>query len=170
MKNTWRRGSTVAGILLCAAATAADLQAQAPWLESGPSVRWTVPCHPRTVEEEGFPTTTCQVPASLQEAEGSRSHPRLGAAVGFVLGAGATYLVLNSGGSTALCDESANQDAMGSGACLGAYVLGGVIGAGVGAGVGALIRTSRWESVPRARLGVAVLPERRLGFEARLKW
>jgi hypothetical protein len=108
--------------------------------------------------------------SSVGGDEGSRSHPIMGAAVGFVLGAGTTYLVLNSGGSTSKCDRSANQDAMGSGACFGAYVLGGVIGAGLGAGVGALIRTSRWESFPLDRLGVGVLPERRVGIEATLKW
>jgi hypothetical protein len=148
-------------------------------------------------EAEWLPTATCQVAGYLLEdppntvvplaaagrmshgldrasriagEEGSRSHPILGAAVGFVLGAGTTYLVLNSGGSTSKCDRSANQDAMGSGACFGAYVLGGVIGAGLGAGVGALIRTNRWGSLPLDRVGVTVLPERRVGIDATLKW
>jgi hypothetical protein len=179
MKETWHRGATVAGFILCAAAMAADLRGQAPWLESG------------------LPTATCQVAGHILEGPlntvvplgaagrtshdldrtsriegdgGSRSHPILGAAVGFVLGAGTTYMVLNGGGSTSKCDRSANQDAMSSGECLGAYVLGGVIGAGVGAGIGALIRTNRWESLPLDRLGVAVLPNRRVGVEATLKW
>ena len=197
MKETWRRGATVAGFIICAAATAAELRGQAPWPEPRTSVLLTVPCHPRVPEAEWSPMATCQVAGYLLEAqlntaaplavagrtshglmwakkiegrEGSRSHAILGAAVGFVLGAGTTYFVLNGGGSTSKCDRSANQDAMSSGECLGAYVLGGVVGAGVGAGLGALIRTERWESLPLERLDVAVLPQRRVGVEATLKW
>ncbi|GMV06365.1 MAG: hypothetical protein AMXMBFR53_26410 [Gemmatimonadota bacterium] len=197
MSETWRRGATVAGFLLCVAATAADLRGQAPWLASSTVVESSALCHPTLTEAEWSPTATCPMAGHLLEGPpntvlppaaagrenhgrqrtsgvagegGSGSHRLLGASVGFVLGAGTTYLVLNSGGSTSRCDRSANQDAMGSGACLGAYILGGLIGAGVGAGVGALLRTDRWESLPVGGLGVAVLPEGRVGVAATLKW
>lgn len=57
----------------------------------------------------------------------------VGAGVGFVVGAGATWAALNAGGSTAPCDRDANQDAMGAGECLGLAIVGGALGALVGA-------------------------------------
>jgi hypothetical protein len=87
----------------------------------------------------------------LEVSRGRRSHWLVGAGVGFVAGAGATYLVLNSGGSTALCDRSANQDAISSGECLGLTAAGGLAGAGLGALVGMLFRSDRWEEFPLAR-------------------
>ena len=57
----------------------------------------------------------------------------VGAGLGFILGAGATWTILNTGGSTAPCDRGANQDAMGAVECAGITVLGGVAGALVGA-------------------------------------
>jgi hypothetical protein len=80
-----------------------------------------------------------RVEARLQD--GRKSHRLAGAAIGFVVGAGATYLALNSGGSTSKCDRDANQDALSSGECLGLYALGGLAGAGLGAIVGGFIRT-----------------------------
>jgi hypothetical protein len=57
----------------------------------------------------------------------------LGAGIGFVVGAGATWVVLNAGGSSAFCDRDANQDAMSPGECLGITIVGGAVGALVGA-------------------------------------
>jgi hypothetical protein len=77
-------------------------------------------------------------------AFGQRSHWLAGAAIGFVAGAGTTYLVLHSGGSTSLCDRSSNQDAMSSTECAALTVLGGIVGAGIGALAG-----SRFQSEQR---------------------
>lgn len=108
----------------------------------------------------------------LEVSQGRRSHWPLGAGVGFVVGAGATYAVAQSGGSTSLCDRDANQDALNSGECLGLTFLGGVVGAGLGALVGSLIHTERWRDVPlqNFRLAITTGPNRRLGldFGARL--
>lgn len=57
----------------------------------------------------------------------------LGAGAGFVVGGTTTWIVLHHGGSTAHCDQDANQDAWSSSQCLGASVLGGLVGAGIGA-------------------------------------
>ena len=91
----------------------------------------------------------------LELSRGTRSHWQTGAAIGFVAGAGITFLVLRAGGSTALCNRSANQDALRAEECLGLVALGGVVGAGLGAIVGGLIRTDRRETVSldRVRLG-----------------
>lgn len=60
-----------------------------------------------------------------------------GAAIGGVIGAAATYVVLNSGvDSTQRCNQAANQDAIETRYCVGLYVLGGLAGAGVGWMVG----------------------------------
>jgi hypothetical protein len=76
-------------------------------------------------------------------SEGRKSHWVAGGVVGFLVGAGATYLILHGGGSTSLCNRSANQDAMGSAECLGATALGGVAGAALGALIGSQIRSER---------------------------
>jgi hypothetical protein len=92
----------------------------------------------------------------VEVSRGRRSYWLAGAAAGFVTGAGVTYAVLNSGGSTSLCNQSANQDAIASGECIGLTALGGLAGAGLGALVGALIRTERWQDVPLEQLRVGL--------------
>src|SRR6266566_3201957 len=47
----------------------------------------------------------------------------VGAGAGFLVGAGITFVLLNGGGSTSPCDQSANQDAIGSDPCLGLAAL-----------------------------------------------
>src|SRR5262245_7486269 len=84
----------------------------------------------------------------LESSQGQKSYRFLGAGLGAVMGAGATYLILNSGGSTSLCDQSANQDAMNSSECLGLYALGGLAGAGIGFVIGGLIHSEHWQDVP----------------------
>ena len=83
----------------------------------------------------------------------------MGAIVGFVVGTTATFVLLNSGlGSTAPCNHGANQDAIGSGECLGLYLVGG-LGFGVlGALIGVLIprRPKQNAAVSRLRVGLAL--------------
>jgi hypothetical protein len=75
---------------------------------------------------------------ALQSA--GRSRWREGALVGLIVGAAATYAVLHSGGSTSLCDRSANQDAIRAPECAGLVAAGGVVGAGIGALIGGRFR------------------------------
>ncbi len=102
----------------------------------------------------------------LEVSRGSRSHKLLGAGIGFVVGVGATYHVFNSGasssGSTSACNQSANQDAIDSSACLGIYGLGGLVGAGLGAFVGSRFREELWQSVPYGRVRISLVTQRRL--------
>jgi hypothetical protein len=65
-----------------------------------------------------------------------RSHTLAGAAAGLVIGAGATYLLLQQGGSRSFCNKDTNQDAIHARGCHGLYAAGGVVGAGVGALIG----------------------------------
>jgi hypothetical protein len=104
-------------------------------------------------------------------SRGRRSYWLWGAGVGFLVGAGVTYTVRHTGGSTALCDRSANQDAMSTGERLGPTALGGAARAGVGAPVGGLIRTERWEDVPveRLRVGLWQPPGRGAGVAVSLR-
>ena len=60
--------------------------------------------------------------------------------VGFIVGAAVTVVVTHSGGSTAPCNRSANQDALRSGECVALALVGGVVGAGLGALIGSRIR------------------------------
>jgi hypothetical protein len=81
--------------------------------------------------------------ARLAAERRARSHWRTGAVAGFVIGAGATWLVLHSGGSTATCDRERNQDAIGARECAAITVGGGLAGAGLGAIIGSQIRVRR---------------------------
>ena len=96
----------------------------------------------------------------MEMSGGFRSHRLVGAAVGFALGAGGAFWVTHRGGSTALCDQARNQDAMNDQECLGLVLLGGVVGAGLGTLIGHFVRTERLD-VPAERLRVTLLPETR---------
>ena len=90
-------------------------------------------------------------PRVLPEQTQPRGRTRAleGAVVGFVVGAAATVAITRSGGSTAPCNPSANQDALNSGECLGLAVAGGAVGAVVGALVGSRFRVSvRQQALP----------------------
>lgn len=77
------------------------------------------------------PYAVSDAPPPMADRGDGSSH-WLGAAIGGVIGFAGSYVILNSGDSTAPCDESANQDAIGTRYCVGLYVLGGLAGAGVG--------------------------------------
>jgi hypothetical protein len=95
----------------------------------------------------------------VEVSGGLRSHRLAGAGAGFLVGGAVAYALLNTGGSTSPCDQSANQDAIGSGACIGLAALGGVAGAGLGAIIGGFVRTERWQDVPLERLRVSLRPQ-----------
>ena len=67
--------------------------------------------------------------------------------MGFIVGTTVTIVVTRSGGSTAPCNRSANQDALSSGECVALAVAGGVVGAGLGALIGSRIRVGVRENV-----------------------
>ncbi len=110
--------------------------------------------------EDGEGTAQTYAISALHRFErrrGTRSYWYLGAPLGFVAGTAVAWAALHSGGSTSLCDLSANQDAIEPNECLGLSALvGGLPGAGVGALVGLLIKSDRWEEV--ARNGLSVVP------------
>ena len=86
-----------------------------------------------TAEPQAFPSVGPSACSAIgQPFQGPTSRRWVGAGIGAVVGVAATYFVLNSGGSTSLCDKSANQDATSTGVCVGLYVLGGLAGAGLG--------------------------------------
>jgi hypothetical protein len=115
--------------------------------------------------------TMMRVDAPPQTTAASRSHSGVGAVVGLVVGAGATYALLNTGGSTAPCDRERNQDAMSSGECAGLYALGGLAGAGLGALIGRFVRTEQRVS-ESVRLDVAPAPAggMSVGVTLRPRW
>jgi len=151
--------------------------AQRPQLAPGQQVRATAPAFGlerahATIEAVAGDTlvlraaTSQRVPFASQERlevrTGRRSHWLLGAGAGFVVGAGVTYVLLRSDPpgnvGTALCDQSGNQDAIGTGECLGLAALGGLAGAGLGALIGSFIKSDTWEEVPRERFRVGIAP------------
>lgn len=94
---------------------------------------------------------------SLEVSRGEGSRWLAGASIGFVAGAATTFFVLNSGGSTSVCNRSENQDAVRPIECAGLVALGGLVTAGVGALIGGQVRTERWESLPLERLRVGFM-------------
>jgi hypothetical protein len=94
----------------------------------------------------------------LLESPDSRSHWLAGAVVGFVVGAGATHLVLRTGGSRSFCDRDSNQDALRASDCAWLAAGGGVIGAGIGALIGGRIRTGRRHGGSRDEFRVGIVP------------
>jgi hypothetical protein len=94
--------------------------------------------HRFTLFQGDAPAADFQVNTLLNEAvaRDRRSHTLAGAAAGLVIGAGATYLLLQQGGSRSFCNRDTNQDAIHARGCHGLYAAGGAIGAGVGALIG----------------------------------
>jgi hypothetical protein len=179
--------SFVALVLLCAPRIPLLAQQQAPSLEPGARLRLTYPCPREGAPAASQARSACRSEGTLvrlhadtialaaagasvshglsavsrvEVSRGYRTHRLPAAGAGFLLGAGVTFVVLNSGGSTSLCNQSANQDAMSPGECLGLTALGSVVGAGLGALVGGWIRTERWDDVPVERLRVSLGPQR----------
>ena len=186
-----RPGTFVATVFLLMPCVTPIAQGQAPSLQPATRVRLTVPCdlkaQPTAAERragcrfEGkfvtlrADTITLAMAESttsyglnsisrLEVSRGYRSHWLVGAGAGFLVGAGVTFVVLNGGGSTSICDQSANQDAISSGECIGLAALGGVAGAGLGAIIGGLVRTERWQDVPVKRLRVNLAPQGGIKF------
>jgi hypothetical protein len=160
-------------------------QGQTASLEPGTRLRVTVPCEITARPTAGADRAECRSEGSLvlvradtvtldvagsttryglgavsrvDVSRGHRSYWLVGAGAGLVVGTGVTFAVLNSGGSTSLCNQSENQDAMSSGACLGLTALGGLAGVGLGALIGGLVRSERWEELPLERLRVSLRP------------
>lgn len=96
----------------------------------------------------------------LELSRGRRSRWLAGGLAGSAIGGVAAFAVLNGGGSTSLCNQSQNQDAVGFGECVGIAALFGLVpGFGLGALVGAVARSERWEEVPVGRLRLSVAPD-----------
>lgn len=160
-------------------------QQPAPSLEPGARLRLTYPCPPDGAPTAGQERSECRSVGTLvrihadtialaasgasvshglsavsrvEVSRGYRAHRLAAAGAGFLLGAGVTFAVLNSGGSTSLCNQSENQDAISSSECLGLTALGGLVGTGLGAIIGGWIRTERWEDVPLERVRISLTP------------
>ncbi|MEJ2370041.1 MAG: hypothetical protein P8Y07_04225 [Gemmatimonadales bacterium] len=173
-------------ILLLASFGRLAAQEPSPVLEAGSRIRLTYPCELAlggslessgracrsdgrlasltgdTIEIEEGDSRSAHPLESLSRVEvsaGTRSHWLAGAAIGFVVGGTVAYVALSSGGSTSICDRSANQDAVSVGECIAlATAVGGLPGFGLGALVGTFIRSERWQEVPLNRLRVSAGP------------
>jgi len=158
------RGTLLVGVVLVMAGVQ-GVAAQVPaGAEPGARVRATLPCDTDRPPARLFGVPSCSVgwtlvhpsadSVTLDEADARRTHDlstltalqlspeegswaRRGAVIGAVVGGIATYVLLHRGGSTSLCDRSANQDAIDKRECLGLTVVGGAAGAGLGALLGA---------------------------------
>jgi hypothetical protein len=136
--------------------------------QDGPDTRWPVPGIASL--EHGL---TPGAESRLLESPDSRSYWLAGAVVGFVVGAGATHLVLRTGGSRSFCDRDSNQDALRASDCAWLAAGGGVIGAGIGALIGGRIRTGRRHDGSRNEFRVGIVPGDGIGlstqFTARIR-
>jgi len=187
MTRRWHRMAEAAGLsslVLIAVVGSLPAQEQATPLRPGTRVRVTIPCEaaPRPAAPPGAlcPVTGQLVNARadslriardgattgyswsavrrLEVSRGHRGHRLAGAAAGLLVGGGVSYLVLHSGGSTSLCDRSANQDAMSASECLGLTAAGALVGAGLGAILGGVIRSERWQEVSTEPVRIGLLP------------
>jgi hypothetical protein len=107
-------------------------------------------------------------PADLAAAASAGgSYAIVGAAAGLVVGGGLTWIIIHHGGSTSLCDRSANQDAIRANECLAIAAGGAVVGAAVGYFIGSRIRRGRRAEAPfdALRLGVAPAGNVRIGWQ-----
>lgn len=181
-----RSGIFTIAVLFCLFGILQVVSAQDFPVEPGVRIRLTVPCDlvsPPASEQRrigcaftgelaGLQTDTIDLTVDgirhsynfkavqrLEVSRGDRSHWLLGAGIGLAIGAGSTYLVLHHGGSTSLCNQSANQDALRSSECRGLVGVGGLVGAGLGALIGGRIRTERWQSIPYGRLRISFAPQ-----------
>jgi len=82
-------------------------------------------------------------------SRGRKSHARLGAGIGLLVGAGA--------GALASCDNENNQSDLVPIQCI---AMGAAAGALLGAVTGALVRTERWEQIPLDRLRMSFTSDR----------
>ena len=73
------------------------------------------------------------------------SHWLIGGLVGLGVGGISTAVVTYSGGSTALCNRSANQDAISPLGCAGLIAGGALVGGGIGILIGSLIKKKHGE-------------------------
>jgi hypothetical protein len=186
-----RLGVFTAAVLFCLPGipTVASAQAVAP--ELGARIRLTVPCElaPQQAPEQrnacvligrlaGWRADAIDLEvdgrrssynlntvSQLEVSRGSRSHKLLGAGIGFVVGVGGAYQLFHSGGSTGMCNQSANQDAIDSRHCLGIYGLGGLAGAGLGAFIGTRIRTERWHRVSHGSVRMSLVTQGRFALK-----
>lgn len=148
---------------VCHAGGVARAQTPAPPPEAPPAYT-AFSCEPAPTLAAHAARTACRsgepaadAPGRFEESRG-RSHALAGAGIGLVVGGGATLAVLYGGGSTSLCDRSANQDAMAPRECAGLTVLGALAGGALGAVIGSRIRTGRGQAYSAAPLHVALAP------------
>jgi len=80
---------------------------------------------------------------AFDNEEEFRSRWLLGASIGFVVGGGAAYLALWRGGSSGMCNQSTNENAIDEVECLVLTGMGGLFGAGIGAMIGSQFGLSR---------------------------
>lgn len=179
-----RPAKFAAAVILFSVCFTATARGQVSPPGPGGRVRVTIPCLAEDQARPGRGTARCRLEGTIarmpadsitldlkdstisyawkdisrfEVSRGHRTHWLAGAGIGFVAGAGVTWLVTNAGGSTSLCDRSANQDALSSTECLGLAVLGGVVGGGVGAIIGHAIRSERWQDFPLGPLQVGLV-------------
>ena len=149
--------STVVTIIMLSLCRAVSLEAQRP------AVALSAPVNHFTTDQIATEASHVRWQAGTYKVHG--------AVAGFVIGAGATTLVLYSGGSNSLCDSSSNQDAMNTSECLGLVALGGAVGGLAGYLVGGRIHRNVRLEIGARRTHVAA-PERQLVVQLRrrLSW
>ena len=181
-----RHGSVITAVFLLSSCVTLIAQGQEAAPQPGARLRLTFPCELQGQPSPGerrmgcrsagrlvrlqSDTLTLDAAASTRSysvralsrveiSRGTRSHRLAGAGAGLLVGGGVAFALLHTGGSTSLCDRSANQDAIGSSECIGLAALGGLAGAGLGAIIGGFVRSERWQDVPLERLRVSLRPQ-----------
>ncbi|MEQ9289999.1 MAG: hypothetical protein RIG77_23925 [Cyclobacteriaceae bacterium] len=96
--------------------------------------------------------------------EGQTSQWKKGALIGAAVGTPLTFLVLHSGGSSSICNRSANQDAVQFHECLAMSLGGGVVFAGMGALIGSFVKHRVSTNELRNRVNITLFSPNKNGI------
>lgn len=106
---------------------------------------------------------------STQTKPEPRTYWKSGALIGFGVGVTGSAIAVYQGGSTSLCDQSKNQDATSTGACLSIIGGSGLVLGGIGALIGSLIKKSFSEELSE-RIGLQIMEGLAYGHMISIQW
>jgi hypothetical protein len=103
------------------------------------------------------------------EVSPSKSYWKTGALIGFGVGVTGSAMAVYQGGSTSLCDQSKNQDATSTVACVSIIGGSGLVVGGLGALIGSFIKKSVSEDVGD-RIGFQITEQTAYGHTVSIQW
>jgi hypothetical protein len=109
------------------------------------------------------------LPFNSKAASPSPSYWKTGALVGFGAGVIGSAIVVYQGGSKSLCDQSKNQDATSTGACVSIIGGSGLVMGGLGALIGSFVKKSVSEETS-GRFNFKITEKPAYGHTVAIQW